>query len=84
MKRQGSSKTSKIVIVIASLIGLYFGMLLFLDFRYRAEARLTAITILTTRTSLGYIISLSKMRPHCSIMVVGDICMMWMSKPLRC
>ena len=32
MKRQGASKSSKIAIVIASLIGLYFGMLLFFGF----------------------------------------------------
>lgn len=32
MKRQGANKTSKIVIVIASLIGIYFCMLLFFGF----------------------------------------------------
>ena len=83
MKRQGSSKSSKIVIVIASLIGLYFCMLLFFGFPIPRGSKVDSNYYTTTKASLGYIISLSKMHPHCSIMVVGDIWLMWMSNPLR-
>lgn len=64
MKRQGTNTLSKIVIVIATLIFLYFCMLLFFGFPYRAEARLTVITIPTTKTSLEFTISRSNMHPH--------------------